>query len=111
VGTRVEQIRSREGVIFYASKYACKLDTEAVGNAGRFWSVHNVEAIPWAQVVKFAVAGHQAVRVMRVARRYIWSAQRRREYPRRIYWRARYGMTFFCDSSWWLQRLPGLTSG
>jgi hypothetical protein len=110
-GTRVEQIRSREGVMFYASKYVGKLDTEAVGNAGRFWGLHNVRAMPWAEVVKIPMDRKQAVRVMRVARRYIWSTQRKREHPRKIHWRANCGMTFFCDSSWWLQRLPSLAGG
>ncbi len=110
-GTRVEQIRSREGVMFYASKYVGKLDTEAVGNAGRFWGLHNVRAIPWAEVVKMPMDQKQAVRVMRVARRYIWSAQRQREHPRKIHWRSNCGMSFFCDSSWWLQRLPSLAGG
>jgi hypothetical protein len=110
-GTRVEQIRSREGVMYYASKYVCKLDTEAVGNSGRFWGMHNIGAIPWANVVKLPMDSRQAVRVMRVARRYIWSAQRLGEHPRKIHWRANCGMTFFCDASWWLQRLPSLAGG
>ena len=94
-GTRVEQIDSREGVMFYASKYVCKLDTEAIGNAGRFWGVHNVQEIPWAEVVNVPMDARQAVRVMRVARRYIWSTQRLREHPRKIHWRTSCGMTFF----------------
>ncbi len=105
---RVEQIRSREGVMYYASKYVCKLDTEAVGNAGRFWGVHNVQAVPWAEVVNVPMNGGQAVRVMRVARRYIWAGQRTRPHPREIHWRADYGMTFFCEASWRLQRRPRL---
>ena len=110
-GTRVEQIRSREGVMFYASKYVAKLDTEAVGNAGKFWGMHNLKAIPWAEVVKMPVDQKQAVRVMRIARRYIWAAQRQREHPRKSRWRANCGMTVFCDSSWWLQRLASLAAG
>jgi hypothetical protein len=107
-GTRVEQIRSREGVMFYASKYVAKLDTEAIGNAGRFWGMHNLKAIPWAEVVKIPMDQKQVVRVMRVARRYIWAAQRQREHPRKARWRSNCGMTFFCDASWWLRRLPVL---
>lgn len=110
-GTRVEQIRSREGRMFYASKYVGKLDTEAVGNAGRFWGVHNVGAIPWGEIVDAPVNGAQAVRLMRIARRYIWTQQRQRKHPRKIRWRANCGMKFFCDASWWLQRLPCLTGG
>jgi len=44
-GTRVEAIRSSEGVMFYASKYICKLDTDAAESSGRFWGLHNVKEI------------------------------------------------------------------
>ena len=110
-GTRVEAIRSREGVMFYASKYVCKLDTGAAESSGRFWGIHNAPAIPWAEAVSIPVDRQQAVRLMRVARRYIWTAQRQREHPHKIHWRANCGMTFFCDASWWLQRLPSLAGG
>ena len=110
-GTRVEQIRSREGVMFYASKYVAKLDTEAVGNAGRFWGMHNLKGIPWAEVIKMPMDQKQAVRLMRVARRYIWAAQRQRKHPRKTHWRSNCGLTFFCDSSWWVLRLPSIAGG
>ncbi len=107
-GTRVEPIRSREGVMFYAAKYVGKLDTEAVGNAGRFWGIHNRTKIPWAEVVRVPIKGVEAVRVMRIARQYIWAGQRQREHPHKSHWRVNCGMTFFCDASQWLQRLPAL---
>ena len=110
-GTRVEAIRSREGVMFYASKYVCKLDTEAAESAGRFWGIHNAPCIPWAEAITVPLDRAQAVRVMRAARRYIWTAQRQREHPHKIHWRANCGMTFFCEASWWLERLPSLTGG
>ena len=110
-GTRVEAIRSREGVMYYASKYVCKLDTEATESSGRFWGIHNVPGIPWAEAVTRPVDRQQAVQVMRIARRYIWTQQRLREHPRKIHWRANCGMSFFCDASWWLQRLPSLAGG
>ena len=110
-GTRVEAIRSSEGVMFYASKYVCKLDTDAAESSGRFWGLHNVKEIPWAKAVKVPLDGPQAVRMMRIARRYIWTQQRQREHPRKIRWRANCGMAFFCDASWWLQRLPALGGG
>jgi hypothetical protein len=107
-GTRVEPIRTREGVMFYASKYISKLDTEAVGNAGRFWGMHNAAAIPWADVANVPLDQQQALRVMRIARRYIWAQQRQREHPKKIRWRSGCGMSFFCDASWWLERLTDL---
>ncbi len=97
--------------MYYASKYVSKLDTEAVGNSGRFWGIHNVKAIPWAELVNVPMGQKEAVRLMRVARRYIWSTQRQREHPRKSRWRANCGMTFFCEASWWLQRLPSLCGG
>lgn len=110
-GTNCQQIKSSDGVMYYASKYISKLDTDAVGNAGRFWGLHNVSEIPWAEAVQVPLDAQQAVRVMRVARRYIWTQQRQREHPRKIHWRANCGMTFFCDASWWLQRLPSIAGG
>lgn len=109
-GTRVEQIRSREGVMFYASKYVGKLDTEAVGNAGRFWGIHNAKAMPWAEAVRVPLNAQQAARLMRVARRYIWTQQRQRDNPRKLRWRSNCGMMFFCDASFWLKRLPSMVA-
>ena len=94
--------------MFYAAKYVGKLDTEAVGNAGRFWGIHNRSKIPWAEVVRVPIKGVEAVRVMRIARQYIWAGQRQREHPHKSHWRVNCGMTFFCDAAQWLQRLPAL---
>jgi len=110
-GTRVEGIRSREGVMFYASKYVCKLDTEAAESAGRFWGIHNGPCIPWAEAVTVPLNREQAVRIMRVARHYIWTGQRQREHPRKIRYRGNCGMAFFCDASCWLQRLQSIAGG
>jgi len=97
--------------MFYASKYVCKLDTDAAESSGRFWGLHNVKEIPWAEAVEVPLDSQQAVRVMRIARRYIWTQQRQREHPHKIHWRGNCGMTYFCDASWWLQRLPALAAG
>ncbi len=110
-GTRVEEIRSREGVMFYASKYVCKLDTESTEGCGRFWGIHNREEIPWAKVERVPLNGKQALQLMRIARRYIWTQQRQREHPKKIRWRAGCGMSFFCDATAWLERLPAIASG
>jgi hypothetical protein len=110
-GTGCEQIKSRAGVMYYASKYVCKADTEAVGNAGRFWGIHNVKFIPWASLEVQCLSGPQAIRFMRVAKRYIRACQRQRGHRKKIRWRRGCGMTFFCDATSWLQRLPQLASG
>jgi hypothetical protein len=107
----VEEIRSRDGVMYYASKYVCKLDTESAEGAGRFWGIHNRTEIPWAEVVRVPVNEAQAVRLKRVAQRYIWSQQRQREHPKKHRWRGGCGMSFFCDASGWLKQLPALSCG
>lgn len=56
-GTRCEEIESSEGVMFYAAKYISKIDSDAVGNAGRFWGVHNVTAVPWPKRSRSAWIG------------------------------------------------------
>lgn len=110
-GTNVEEIRSRDGVMYYASKYVCKLDTESAEGAGRFWGIHNRTEIPWAEVVRVPVDEQQAVRLKRVAQRYIWAQQRQRERPKKHRWRGGCGMSFFCDASAWLKQLPALAGG
>jgi len=57
--------------MFYASKYVCRLDTDAVESSGRFWGLHNTKEIPWAKAVKVPLDGQQAVRIMRIARRIV----------------------------------------
>jgi len=110
-GTNVEEIRSREGVMYYASKYVCKLDTESAESSGRFWGMHNCAEIPWADVECVPVDEKQALQLKRIARRYIWTQQRQREHPKKIRWRGGCGMSFFCDAGVWLQRLPAIASG
>lgn len=110
-GTNVEEIRSREGVMYYASKYVCKLDTESAEGSGRFWGIHNRTEIPWAEVDRVAVDEKQALRLMRIARRYIWTQQRQREHPKKIRWRGGCGMSFFCDAAVWMERLPAIMCG
>ena len=105
-GTNCEQIRTREGVMFYASKYVCKVDGESVPGVGRYWGVFNAQSIPWAVPVLNSLTWRQAVRVMRAARRYVAASMRGSR--RRVRWRSGAGMTFFCDASTWLRLLPRL---
>lgn len=51
-GTRVEEIRSFRGLMFYASKYLGKpveVESDAWGRPGRFWGVIGRTNVPWAQ--------------------------------------------------------------
>lgn len=74
------------------------------------WGIHNVQAMPWAEVVNVPMDRRQAVQVMRVARRYIWAGQRSQPHPRKIHLRANCRIAFFCDASAWLERLQQLAS-
>jgi len=110
-GTNVEEIRSRAGVMYYASKYICKVDSDAAGPSGRWWGMHNRGLIPWADMVELPLDSPQAYQLMRVARHYVEAQLRARESKRNPRWRVRCGMAFFCDASWWLQRLPSIAGG
>ena len=81
--------------MFYASKYVCKLDTDVAESLGRFWGLHNVKEIPWAEAVEVPLDSREAMRVMRIARRYIWTQQRQREHPRKIHWRGNCGISHY----------------
>lgn len=104
-GTRVEQVKSREGVMYYASKYVCKADASTVGAAGRFWGVHNVQLIPWAEIVNVKMSADQAQRLKRVMVRYVFASGRQRGKHIKMNSRRGAGLSCFVrDSAWWAQR-------
>jgi len=107
-GTQVDHIRSREGVMYYASKYICKVDSDEAGPVGRWWGMHNRGEIPWAEIELQELESPTAYRIMRVARHYINAQLKARNSKRRPRYRARCGMTFYCRSSWWLEHLGKL---
>lgn len=109
-GTSVENVRSREGVAFYASKYICKMDEEDAveqsgGSIGRTWGIFNREKLPWAEVVTLELGEDQRRRLLRIARRYVENKVRARGKS----WKLRPGnrsFTWFCHSpEWWSSRL------
>lgn len=99
-GTRVERIRSPQGVFWYASKYVAKIDTEQVPGVGRFWGLFNAAQLPWAEIVSVEFTRDQAVRLLRIARRYV-----NRPGGRHFKFRAGLGMSIFCDAKWWRSRV------
>ena len=72
-GTRVEQVRSRRGVMCYAGKYIGKVTDGDCGwdEPGRYWGVKGAECIPWADVYNVTLEYRQAVRLLRLMRRYM----------------------------------------
>lgn len=99
-GTSVEMILFATGVKRYAAKYLGKEQFGARNEyaLGRYWGVWNKECLPWASRVVYHCTERQAVRLMRVVRRYFEKKAKRR---------ARLGHValkiFINDSSDWLR--------
>lgn len=88
-GTRVEEIRSENGVKCYAAKYLGKEIEEQHGakwaKPGRFWGVFKRENLPRARRVVVVVGREVGVKVSRVVRRYLNAQdQRKREHARKV---------------------------
>jgi hypothetical protein len=75
-GTRVEQVRSTAGVMWYASKYCAKVDEGLEMETGRVWGVLNHECLPWSESLRFELTQRGEVVLRRTARRYVRSQQR-----------------------------------
>lgn len=70
-GTRVEAIRSWNGVMMYAAKYMGKIETcQGWESPGRFWGVRNKEFIPMSDIKVIPITYKQACELMRYLRRY-----------------------------------------
>lgn len=69
-GTKVEKVRSWNGVMSYASKYVGKLQELPADwtNPGRFWGIHNREAVP-IDIDRERVTSEAAVILRRTVRR------------------------------------------
>jgi hypothetical protein len=95
-GTQAAQVKSRRGVMWYASKYMSKA-VAAAGwvNPGRFWGVLNRDALPLADDVTMEVP--------------VWLAHRLKRWLRRATgwgYVSHTGQTFYIsDSLGWLARL------
>lgn len=79
-GTRLEEIRSWNGVMFYASKYIAKEDAEGLGeefgHVGRWWGIVNRARIPWAVRVRVDLSRRLAVRLIRALDAFVRSHRR-----------------------------------
>lgn len=99
-GTRVEPIRSPQGVMWYASKYVAKEDETEAGEVGRCWGTFNADKIPWAELERHEVTHPQTVKLLRSARHFVKNSRGRRV--------KRHLQTWFCDADRWCERLPHL---
>jgi hypothetical protein len=93
----VQEIRSWNGVMFYATKYFSKNCEADWDRPGRFWGIIGREFVPWAQKVDVKLTVHQADILIRYMRR----AMKLRAHQFR-------SLTLFCDSSFWFERLGDL---
>ncbi len=99
-GIQVARARSWGGVMCYAAKYIAKVDDD-VGfleqiPIGRCWGVLNRKGLPWAQLMEFPLDDEMAVRIRRIARRYLERVRKRRI-------RCPFGLTLYCDTSQWVR--------
>jgi hypothetical protein len=105
-GSRVEAIRSSNGVKSYVSKYMCK-DDEAEASAGeglgRFWGVINSKVIPWAEAVEVELSWREVNQLFRAMKRFMLGGHHRR---RRLNLP---GLTLICNADQWFDNLDGLT--
>lgn len=77
-GTRVEVIRSADGVKRYAAKYASKsegdedlyLEACKRGAVGRVWGIFNSEKIPWSTCDELETSDQATFNLIRLMRRY-----------------------------------------
>jgi len=79
-GTSFEQIKTIEGVRYYTSKYMAKVEEagESAHCKGRWWGIVARCNIPWAERVVVECTGREAVRIMRVLRRYVLGRAKRK---------------------------------
>jgi hypothetical protein len=93
----VNAVRSRNGVMRYASKYLGKTFDVAGWDEiypGRFWSVVNAKNIPFGVECVFEISKSKAEHIIRYQRRF--SKMKSRNYA---------SLTTFCDSSQWVKNI------
>lgn len=78
-GTSFEEIQTVEGVRYYTSKYMAKIEEagESPHCKGRWWGIVARKNIPWAERVVLECTDAQAVKLMRILRRYVLSKAKR----------------------------------
>ncbi len=79
-GTCFERIETVEGVRYYTSKYMAKVEESGTSPhcKGRWWGIVARRNIPWAERVVIACTDAEAVKIMRVLRRYVLGKAKRR---------------------------------
>lgn len=105
-GTRVEQLHNVRGARGYVGKYLGKEEEEELqafsnefDSFGRMWGVINSNMIPWADAVSYEFSMPEAVRLLRLMRRYM-HMKRRGNLP---------SLTLLCnDPEYWFDRLDRL---
>ena len=108
-GTRVEPVRSVNGVLFYTAKYICKQDNDLLEGSGRVWGIVGRAELPGIQgkIEIIELDRKSALTVLRYMRhkgseiykkgRYVG----RRKNPK---WGIKY--TLIGDSEFWYSKLP-----
>ena len=104
-GTNIQTIRTHRGTMAYSSKELGKItqthlsETYSAG-VGRWWGAYNRKSLPLLRSTSVELSEDQAVRLLRIARRYANLRYKSRAYQ---------SLTIFCDADAWWQRLPELT--
>jgi hypothetical protein len=113
-GTRVERVRSVNGVLYYTSKYICKAENLDLPGWGRYWGIVNRRELPGIrgefEVVE--VEAETALTVLRYMRRLGSMCYKKGRYIGRRKvpgWGAKY--TLICDAEFWYKTLPKIAGG
>lgn len=94
-GTRVEPIKSSQGVMFYASKYIGKeVLPDNWGYTGRWWGIFRRDNLPYGEFVSVLVSPEKAQEFIRYMRRF--AHIRSRDYK---------SLTIICNPDFWVNRL------
>ena len=83
VGTKIEKLRSWNGVAYYVAKYISKGVDGGWENAGRYWGVVGRAQMPWSPVGEEFINFRTAILIRRTARRYLRSKGIRSPHQRR----------------------------
>lgn len=108
-GTRVEQVRSVNGVMYYTSKYICKAENLELEGIGRIWGVIGRSELPNLQgeYEVIELDSKSAMMILRYMRRRGSELYKKGRYIGRRKvpgWGIKY--TLICDSEFWYSALP-----
>ena len=119
-GTRVERIRSQNGVQAYVAGYVSKQDQTLEGEeVGRYWGKFGVENLPMCEAEQVEATPEGVKALTRTARRFML-ARRKEAWRKQV---ARAGVckkppqrsvgsfTLICDVEQWLRNVPRIIAG